>query len=185
MIFLRKGQNAEHQFSRLMDEYTGFVYSIVYKRLRSVATAEDVEETVSDVFVKLYKCLGAYDRGKSSMKSYIGVIAKNTATDKYRQLAGNVGMRGSLDELPEFADEDAEVTGGLIKKEEHEAVFKAVISLKEPNRTIVFRRYYLGETDVQIAKRLGYTPNAVQKRLARSLNKLKIMLGGYFDGKDG
>lgn len=57
----------------LFDEYKNFVYTIVYNRLRNIASREDIEECVSDVFtdiiinlerndvvvkriIRLYKC---------------------------------------------------------------------------------------------------------------------------------
>ena len=44
-------------FENVICEYTEYVYSIVWNRLYSIAKKEDVEEAVSDVFIKFYNCI--------------------------------------------------------------------------------------------------------------------------------
>ncbi len=176
-------ESPELLLQELMDEYMGFVYSIVYKKLYMVATKEDIEETVSDAFVKLYKSLDYYDFEKSSIKTFIAVISKNTATDKFRQLTANNVVLLNVDDFPEIQDDEEDTSRYYIQKEEQEEIFKAVFNLKEPNRTIIFRRFYLNETVAEIANKMRISPNAVQKRLLRTLKKLKTVLGGYFDAK--
>ncbi len=180
---LELSKEPEMLLQRLMDEYMGFVYSIVHKKLSVVATKEDIEETVSDVFVNLYKSLAYFDSEKSSIKTFIGVIGKNTATDRYRQLIRNNFFSLSGTDYPEMQDQEADIDKNYIKKEEHETIFKAVFNLKEPNRTIIFRRFYLDETVLEISIKTGYSPNAIQKRLKRTLKKLKTILEGDFNGK--
>ena len=38
----------------LFEEYVGYVYSIVFNKLRSCAGHEDIEECVGDVFFSVY-----------------------------------------------------------------------------------------------------------------------------------
>lgn len=182
LLKLRK--SPEILLQELMDEYLGFVYSLVYKKLSTVATKEDVEEVVGDVFIKLYKSLASYDPKKCSIKTFIGVIAKNTATDKYRQLSKSIFVSVDCESLPEEKDSDTDIEKSYIKKEEQDAIFNAVFKLREPNRTIIFRRFYLDESISEIASKTGYSVNAVQKRLKRTLKQLKTILEGDFYGKE-
>ena len=176
-----KKKSPEILLQLLMDRYMGFVYSIVYKNIGLVASKEDVEETVSDVFVKVYNSLDKFDPNKGSEKSFIGVIARNTAIDRYRQIVGKDILFLSLDDCLDKKDGDFSADKSYLTKVERQMILEGVLGLKEPDRTIVFRHYYLEETLSQIAKKIGHSPNAVQKRLKRSLKKLESVLGGYFD----
>lgn len=178
---LKKREKAvEYSIEDLMDKYLGFVYSIVCKKLNMTASAQDIEETVSDVFVRLYKSMDSFDPQKSSVKTFIGTVARNTATDKYRQLTGKKSELTADSEtlIDNLTDGEADVCVDVIKKEERETVFQALLSLKEPDRTIVFRRFYLDESFEAIATITGCSPNAVQKRLKRALKKLEERLKG-------
>lgn len=174
-------KSPEMQLQLLMDKYMGFVYSVVYKKIGFVASKEDVEEAVSDVFVKVYNSLEVFDSKKGSEKSFIGVIARNTAIDRYRQIIGKDTVFLSLDDCLEQKESDTSVDKSYLTKVERQMILEGVLGLKEPNRTIVFRYFYLDETVSQIAEKIGYSPNATQKRLKRSLKKLESVLGGYFD----
>ena len=55
-------------FENVICEYTEYVYSIVWNRLYSIAKKEDVEEAVSDVFIKFYNCIDKYNPEISSFK---------------------------------------------------------------------------------------------------------------------
>ena len=173
-----KNRPPELVLESLMEEYMGFVYSIIYKKINTVATNEDIEETVSDVFVRLYNSLWRYDSSKGSLKGFIAKIATNTAIDKYRQLINTVNSISAEDLLTELVDETSDVDEQYIRKEQQKKVFDAILGLKEPNRTIVFRRFYLNETITQISCTIGYSQNATEKRLKRTLNKLEKSLEG-------
>lgn len=71
----------------LFDEYKNYVYAIVYNRLRSVASWEDIEECVGDVFADV--CIGLEHGGSDirELSGYISVIAKRKAiSDISREL---------------------------------------------------------------------------------------------------
>ena len=41
-------------FRAIFDEYLNYVYTIIYNKLRSCGTAEDIEECVGDTFADIY-----------------------------------------------------------------------------------------------------------------------------------
>ena len=41
-------------YDALFEEYCNYVYAIVYNRLRGIASREDIEECVSDVFADVF-----------------------------------------------------------------------------------------------------------------------------------
>ena len=58
----KKKISSEQAHKELFEAYCGYVYTIVFNRLRSVAAREDIEECVCDVFADVY-CY--YDPGKN------------------------------------------------------------------------------------------------------------------------
>jgi RNA polymerase sigma-70 factor (ECF subfamily) len=57
-------------------------------------------------------------------------------------------------------------------------VFSAIEALGEPDSSIIFRKYYYGESSETIAKRLNMTESAVNTRTHRALKKLRELLEG-------
>lgn len=164
-------------FSLLVDTYSALVYKIVSSVVLSVGTREDAEECVSDTFLAFYNNLDDVDPEKGSIKGYLALIAKRRAINLYHTLKRQQYAEDTFDEstAAEPADEVADY-------ETRAALVKAVKALGEPDSTIVTRKFILGETAREISLVVGLSPEAVQKRLERSMDKLKTMLGGAFDG---
>lgn len=78
----------------LMQEYGRYVYTIVYNKLRSCGTNEDIEECVSDVFADLFISFEYSDDHVGDIKGYIGTLAKRTAIDYYRRLSAALAQAG-------------------------------------------------------------------------------------------
>ena len=57
-------------------------------------------------------------------------------------------------------------------------IFNAIKNLGEPDSSIIFRKYYYGESSEKIAEILDMTPSNVDTRAHRAIKKLREMLGG-------
>ena len=174
---LHKDPNAGME--QLMNQYTGLVYAVVKCKLESsYYVSSDIEDCVADVFSKFYTELSDYDPTISSIKSYLCVIARNHAINvaKRRALSESI----SLDDeefLLEIAD-DVTIDSELSEEELRCEVIKAVEALGEPDSSIIFRKYYYGESSKEIARAVGLTVSNVDTRAHRALNKLRKMFGG-------
>lgn len=158
-------------FSLLIDMYSALVYKIVANVVLPVGTKEDAEECVADSFVAFYNNLDDVDLSRGSIKGYLGVIAKRRAINLYhtlkRQNERDIHTDTELSEYEEGLDYDTKA-----------ALIRAIKDLGEPDSVIVTRKYLLGETAREIGEYINMSPEAVQKRLQRALEKLKVMLGG-------
>lgn len=162
-------------FSLLVDTYSALIYKVVSAVVLPVGTREDAEECVSDAFLAFYNNLDDVDLEKGSIKGYLALIAKRRAINLYHTLKRQKSMLA--DDISDFPDEDS-----AADYDTKAALVKAIKDLGEPDSTIVTRKYMLGETAREISSVVGLSPEAVQKRMERSLDKLKIMLGGAFNG---
>ena len=80
---LKKLKNKnEKALQETIQRYTAYVSTIIKEILNSRATVEDIEELVADTFISLWKTSERIDYVQySSLKAYIGEIARNKAKD--------------------------------------------------------------------------------------------------------
>ena len=164
---------------QLMNQYTGLVYAVVKSKLDdSYYVSSDIEDCVADVFSKFYAELSDYDPKISSIKTYLCVIARNQAINisKRRSLEGGISLDDEQS-LLQVAD-DVIIDSELAEDELRREVIKAVEDLGEPDSSIIFRKYYYGESSKDIAKAVGLTVSNVDTRAHRALNKLRKLFGG-------
>lgn len=163
--------------SLVIDAYSGLLYKIAANIILPTGTNEDVEECLSDSFLSFYKEIDSIDLKKASIKTYLALITKRKAIDTYRRLSRNTDI--SLEDNTASINASDDFTVDFEKKS---ALFSAVKSLGEPDTTIITRKYLLGETSAQIAHAMNLSEGAVQKRIERSREKLKLELGGVING---
>lgn len=174
--------NPQKGFEIIINKYTGLMYAIAYNKLSSFCTREDIEECVSDIFVLFYEQKEAIDLSKGSIKSFLMILAKRTSIKRFQKACLSNTKLISIDDesfSPQHLTANEDTTEPLIEKETRQMLIRGVKALKEPDCTIILRKYYLGETAKEIAKSVHMSQNAVQKRITRSLKKLKTILGGF------
>ena len=174
---LHKDPNAGME--QLLNQYTGLVYAVVKSKLDgSYYVSSDLEDCVADVFSKFYTELADYDPAMSSIKSYLCVIARNHAINvaKKRSLEGGISLDDEQS-LLQVAD-DVMIDSELADEELRREVIRAVEDLGDPDSSIIFRKYYYGESSKEIAKATGLSVSNVDTRTHRALNKLRKMFGG-------
>lgn len=156
---------------KAIDMYTPYVSVIVYNIIGAAMTREDVEETVSDAFISLWKTAHTLDTRKGTLRAYLGAIARNCALKKLRKAE-------SYSELDEnIVSGDGEPSEEFEEKEEREKLLRLINSLGEPDSEIFLRYYWYGETAAQIAAATGVNKSTVTTKLQRGRNKLKEILG--------
>ena len=135
----------------------------------------DLEELASDCFLAVFRQRETIDLSKGSLASLLAVIAQRKAVDFLRGSVRRPHAQPIGDDNVLAEAVQADPTEALT---ERAALLQAVHDLGEPDATIVFRKYYLGESHREIGDTLGLTENAVTKRLQRSLQKLRSQMEG-------
>lgn len=173
-------RSPEKGLDKLMNIYTGLVYTIVFNKLQNVGTREDTEECVSDVFYAFYQKVNEIDLAKGSIKAYLAVMAKRKAIDLFRKFSKPDRQTLSLDgdELPEPSGPEAGIEEKLIKEETKRLLIQEINALGEPDSEIFILKYFLGCSTRTIAEKFALKENTVDKKISRGLSKLKKGLGG-------
>lgn len=150
-------------------QYSAYVYKIVYTRLRDICGREDIEEAVSDIFMRFYLASQNSEEEIRSVCAYLSATAQRHCINLFNRRIKRANEI-SLDEIENrVADDD-------ISAESNSDLIDAIHKLGEPDTHIFIRRYYFGQPVSEIANDLDMKANTVNKRLSRGLVKLRKIL---------
>jgi len=152
--------------------YTPYVSTVVYNIIGQSMTREDVEETVSSVFVSLWRNSSKLDDSKGSIRTYLATLARNSSKNKLRELKPSVP-------LEEYEATSAEEPYAEIERQERNStIWDMIQELGEPDSEIFIRYYYYEEKVRRIAECVDCPVSTVKTKLARGRQKLKYLLKG-------
>lgn len=171
---LRKDPNKGME--KMIDLYTGVVSAVVKGRLAGFPYySADIEDCVADTFIKFYEALDSYDPGTACIRTYLCVIARNTAANLTRRMHPVTTID---DEEAPVEISDTSFTDEIAARDTLDDVLDAVRALGEPDSDIILRKYYVGQTSKEIAGDLGMTVSNVDTRAHRAIGKLRTIFGG-------
>lgn len=163
-------------YRAVFDEYSSYVYTIVYNRA-SMASREDIEECVSDIFSDVFFSFDPETAGPADMRGFIGTVAKRAATGLYHSTVRNESRTAHMEEedmvlIPSDYDVEAESQKTALS----EILAEKIRQLGEPDSSIIIQKYFYDRNSNQIAEFLSMRPPAVRMRLKRATKRLKAML---------
>ena len=162
----------EAAMSRLIDQYAKLLWSVAGAVLHGVGTAQDVEECVADVFIYLWEDPRRYDPQRGTLKSWLAMVARSKAIDRWRELSARSAV--PWDEV--FLTGETDTVDSVMEEETRRALIAAVNALGEPDREILVRRYYYGQKPKEIALALNMSVKQVDNRLYQTKRRLRQAL---------
>ena len=188
---LRRGDT--RALEALIQRYTGEIYSLISLILNGLGSPQDAEELTSDLFVTAWREHDEYDAQRAPFGHWLRMRAKYLALDRRRRLKRE--MARTTNELPEETPTSSRTppavwassaAGGAVesqsieeiveREERRQVLHRALASLPELDRQIVYRRYFRGEAVAEIAASTGLTSRAVENRLWRTRTALRTIL---------
>lgn len=153
----------------IMEKYTRLLWMVVDSVLKNVGTQQDVEECVADVFISLWQRPGQFDPQLGRLKSWLCIVARSKALDRYRQLtryntvsiddAMLIGRMGVLEYM--------------IQEETKHELSAAIQELSPIEREILIRRYYYEQKPRDISVAMDIPVKQIDNHLYRSKLKLR------------
>lgn len=154
--------------------YTRYLPS-VYKRVRCVIPAEDVEDVTQEVFIAVLQSLQGF-RGESQFGTWLRTLTNYKVAEYYRK-------RNRKKEAPQtsLSEADARRIGGPTRMEEEQFHLQnALYHLPENYREVLLLRFAEGLQFHQIAEVTGQNLEAVKSLFRRAITKLRLILDeGY------
>ena len=166
-------QSEDNAYRVLFDEYGDYVYTIVYSKLHSSGSREDIEECVSDVFAKIFFSYDTSSDFPGDMKGYIGTVAKRTAIDFFRRTSAYKNNTEEFDDTIYCIKSDEDIESASDRSEMQSILMREIESLGEPDSTIILQKYYFDRNSNEIAKMLSMKASAVRMRCKRAMSRLE------------
>jgi len=170
-------KSPDEAYDKLFEGYCDYVYAIVYNKLRSAASREDIEECVSDIFADIFFGYDTESSFSGDMKGYIGTVAKRRAINAFHSLTSRAGhMTDDSDEAFMNMSADTDIEADSDRNETRNIIIAKINELGEPDSTIILQKYYYDRSSGEIAKKLSMKASAVRMRASRALERLKTAL---------
>ena len=162
----------ERAMDHIINKYARLLWSVVRAILTSIAPEEEMEECVADVFIQLWNAPEKFDPRRGDLKTWLCLVARSRATDRYRRLS-----RESTISLEDVWLADAmDLTDSILSRERGQALVQAMAALPETDREILLRRYYFEQKPRSIALAMDLPPKQVENRLYRAKKTLRALL---------
>lgn len=159
----------ERIINEIIVNYSKLLWPIASAVLKNVGAEQDVEECVADVFIDLWENPDKYNPARGSLKSWLCMVARCKAIDRYRALSkhSTVPLEGAM-MMGRMGMQDA-----LLQEETKRELVAAVNALADVEKDILIRRYYYEQKPREIAKALDLPLKQVENYLYRSKQKLR------------
>lgn len=160
-------------FDHIMERYNKLLWVVVGNILEKSGSKEDIEDCISDVYVKLIENPNIYDYKKGSLKSFLVRVGKNLAIDKYRKL-----RRNNPKEINEYFNVNSEVDPQefILMRENREEILEILAGLREVDKEVIIRRYFLNEKNGTISKKMNLPSKKIENILYQGKIKLKAII---------
>lgn len=162
----------ERAFEELVQRYQGRLLNFVY---RTIGDRDRAEDLVQEVFIRVYRHLGRFDRAKK-FSTWIYTIASNLAKNELRNRSRNplvlfqtIKAKFEDEERPlQFEDAHARPDDLYRKRHLREVVESSVSRLPAHHREVFVLRELEGKSYEEIAEITGVNLGTVKSRLNRA-----------------
>ncbi len=153
-------------------EQFGWVRSLARTLVADESEAEDLtQETI-------LTALRSPPRRQGGLRGWLGTVVRNLAISRYR-----TGANRSRRERERTARVESPSALSVVQQAElHRRVVDAVLSLREPYRTVVLLRFFEEESTASIAVQRRTTEATVRSQVKRGLEQLRRRLERDFGG---
>jgi len=165
--------------NELMERHAGKLFNYLIRRLQN---EEDAADAAQETFVRVYQNRAKFDTSQR-FSTWLYTIATNLVKDRYRYRTRHPQV--SLDAENEqtgvsfhknLPAENLTPSDDLQTNERADAVRRAVAALPDDLRTPLILAEYEGRSQAEIGEILGCTAKAVETRIYRARQQLRVAL---------
>tara|TARA_Y100001970_G_C14255337_1_gene874918 strand:- start:4017 stop:4568 length:552 start_codon:yes stop_codon:yes gene_type:complete len=159
-----KNGNVE-SFNQVFKDFIDPLYQFCYFRLNS---KEDAEDLVEEIFTKIFKNMCNFDDSKSSIKTWIYSIARNSLIDFIRTKKDQ-----NLELTDHIEDDQININLEANLAMNAQTLKLAFQKLNESERQLVEMRFISDMSYDEISQVMGKNSGALRVSMTRTLSKLK------------
>lgn len=160
-------KHQEETYQQVINQYSKLLWAVAATVLINHHAA-DIEEIVSDVFIRLWQDPKKYDPEKGSLKTYLALMTKSMAINKVKKNNRN----------PFRLVDEKEAHQEKIEQEQNwQILYSAIQQLEEPAKEIIIRRFFYEEKPKIIQQNMNISAKEIDNYLYRGKKKLRKILG--------
>jgi len=156
----------------IYDHYSEALYGVIY---RTVRHQEIAEETLHDVFVKIWDQIDQFDEKKGTLFTWMYRIARNKAIDVTRSKDFKATQKS--DDITEFVDMFDEPSG----KEDYIGLSAVLNEIGKMCKKLIQLNFFMGYSHAEISKNEDIALGTVKTRLRNCLKDIKSKLNKDFE----
>ena len=162
------------QFNEAYRRLAPLALSAAHGVLRDKAAAEDV---VQDVFMQLWLRPSAYDPARGSLTSYVTMLARSRAVDRWRsRSARDSAVERSAEQVRSERTDQESAAEPVIRRERSLKLLSALDNLPSDQRDAILLAYGRGLTANEIARATGIPLGTAKSRVRLGLRKARESL---------
>ena len=168
----------------LLDDPNAFAKAYREHRAGALAAAQRVlhdpgaaEDVVQDVFIHLWRRPRAFDERRGSLRSYITMLARSRAIDRWRSQAVHEAAAERLGLEPASRQEES-AADRVIARQSAAWAASVVDHLPGPQREAVLLAFGADMSASEIAAALGVPHGTAKSRVRLGLEKLRLAAEG-------
>ena len=176
---VRKYNNGDDSILKdVIDRYTNVLYNFIR---RFGFDHDNATDLLQNVFIKVWKGLEKFDEDKSSFKTWIFIIARNTIYDGLRKTKNlkNISRLDSMDDFEKemnIEDVAADILNILERGKNRDFLLEALNKLSFEEKTIILLHFEEDLTFNEIGQALKVLPNTAKSKYRRALLKMRESL---------
>lgn len=159
-------------FERLVQRYQRPIFNLMFRYSGSRDEAADLTQ---DVFVRAFDKLYSFNT-KKNFFSWLYSVALNRAKDWMRKNSRVRTLHSTIEHEAGNTQITTDQHFSLEKREDHEIVKNALMSLPSQTREMLIMRYQHGSSVREVAMVFKMSESAVKMRVKRALVQLKLSI---------
>jgi len=169
-------------WERIVRQHWRRVFNVAYK---FVGKHDEAEDLTQDIFIKIFKSLGTFDR-RANFQTWLISVSRNLCIDHYRSVRKErqtIDRDVDANELSPATHEPGPMAA-LEQRDRRSLLREALASLPESLRTAVVMRDIQEFSYQEIATRLDLPEGTVKSRINRGRNELARQISRIRDSDD-
>ena len=166
----------ERDESALETLYSRHAPTLLALSRRILAAEADAEDVVQEAFLQAWRQASRYDPGRSSVTSWLVLIARSRAIDRLR--GRRVAERVAIEAVVSDPAPDTSLTGerNVFFAERGARIRRALAALPAEQQEVIELSFFRGLTQTEIAQRTGTPLGTVKTRTLLAMKKLRAAL---------
>lgn len=171
LALLRRLANRRPEaLSELYDRFSPLLLAVARRILGS---SSDAEEILQETFLQAWNQADRYDSGRSSVSTWLVLIARSRALDRLRQRQSRERVAAAVEAEPVAPDASARLDDHVLIQERRKRVRTALAGLPAEQKRVLELSFYEGLSQTEIAERTATPLGTVKTRALLAMKKLR------------